>query len=114
MKRRVFSKIWFSSIINYSILFWTIICFIGTWVIIIKYGILLEGLIATAMTFFFATIVWGIPFAGLILLSLFVTPIEKPVYFVMFKELIKRGMEEHTPYVMFKELIKRGMRRSSV
>lgn len=92
MEKRVFSRSWFSSVVHYSILTWTIISFIGTWFIIIKYGILLQGLIALAVTFFFAATIWAIPFAGLILLSLFVTPTEEPVYFVMFKELIKRGV----------------------
>ncbi len=114
METRVFSKSWFSSIILYSMLFWTIICFIGTWIVIIKYDILWKGFIAMVVTFLFAAVIWILLLAGLILLSLFVTPTEEPVYFVMFKELIKRGMEEHTPYVMFKELIKRGIRRSSV
>jgi len=114
MENRVLSRSWFSSLILYSMLIWTFICFIGTWFVIIKYEILFKGFIALVMTFFFAAVIWILLLAGLILLSLFVTPTEEPVYFVMFKELIKRGMEEHTPYVMFKELIKRGMRRSSV
>lgn len=74
---------------------WTIICFIGTWVIILKYGILLQGLIAIVTTFFFAATIWVIPFTGLILLSLWVSP-----------------AEDSPPYVMFKDLIKKGMRRS--
>jgi len=89
----MFSKSWLSSIILCSILAWTIICFIGTWVIIIKYGILLEGLIATVVIISF----WVIPLMGLIILSLWVTP-----------------PEEHPSYVMFKELIRKGVRRISV
>ncbi len=54
METRVFSKSWFSSIILYSMLFWTIICFIGTWIVIIKYEILFKGFIALVLTFFFA------------------------------------------------------------
>ena len=95
METRVFSKSWFSPIISYTIFSWTIICFIGTWVVILKYGILLEGLIAIMTTFFFAATLWIIPLTGLILLSLYVThPAESP------------------PSVMFKELIRKGMRRS--
>ncbi len=96
METRAFSKSWFSPIISYSILSWTIICFIGTWFVILKYGILLEGLIAVVTTFFFGATIWVIPLTGLILLSLYVTP-----------------SEESPPSVMFKELLKRGMRRSS-
>ncbi len=91
METRVFSKRWFSPIISYSILSWTIICFIGTWFIILKYGILLEGLIAVMTTFFFAATLWVIPLTGLILLSLYVTPSRESPPSVMFKELIRRG-----------------------
>jgi hypothetical protein len=76
METRVFNKGWFSSIISYSILSWTIICFIGTWFVILRHGILLDGLIAVMTTFFFAATVWVVPFTGLILLSLYVTPSE--------------------------------------
>ncbi len=78
MEARAFSRSWFSPIISYSILSWTIICFVGTWFIILKYGILLRGLIAIMTTFFFAATVWVIPLTGLILLSLYVTPSKKP------------------------------------
>jgi hypothetical protein len=93
METRVFSKSWFSSIISYVILAWTIICFIGTWFVILKYGILLEGLIAIVTTFFFAATIWVIPFTGLILLSLWVTPAEDSPSYVMFKELIRKGIK---------------------
>ena len=97
METGVFSKSWFSSVILYSMLAWTIICFIGTWFVILKYRILFEELITIVVTFFFAVAIWGIPLiVGLILLSDYLTP-----------------PEESPPYVMFRELIKRGMRRSS-
>lgn len=92
METRVFSKSWFSLIISYSILVWTIICIIGTWFIILKYGVLLKGLIAVVTTFFFAAAIWVIPLTGLILLSLYVTPPEESPPSVMFKELIRKGM----------------------
>jgi len=92
METRVFSKSWFSFIISYLILGWTVICIIGTWFIILKYGILLKGLIAVVTTFFFAAAIWVIPLTGLILLSLFVTPPEESPPSVMFKELIRKGM----------------------
>ncbi len=92
MESRVFSRSWFSPIISYAILSWTIICFIGTWFVILKYGILLEGVIAIVTTFFFAATLWMIPLTGLILLSLYVTPSEESTPFVMFKELMRRGI----------------------
>ncbi len=93
METRVFRKGWFSSIIDYSILVWSIFCFIGTWFIIIKYEILMKGMVALVMTFFFAAIIWVIVLAGLIFLSFFVTPPEEP-YPVMFKDMIKKGMRQ--------------------
>ena len=95
METRVFSKSWFSPIISYSILSWTMICFIGTWFVILRYGILLEGLIAIMTTFFFAAALWFIPLAGLILLSLYVTPSEESPPTVMFKELIRKGVRRN-------------------
>lgn len=77
METRTFRKGWFSQVISYSILFWTTICFIGTWFVILNYGILLEGLIAVMTTFFFAAVIWVVPLMGLILLSLWVAPAEE-------------------------------------
>jgi len=88
----VFSKSWFSPIISYSILFWTIICFVGTWLVILKYGILLKGLIGIVTTFFFAAAIWAIPFTALILVSLYVNPSDESPPSVTFKELIRKGM----------------------
>ena len=76
METKVLGRSRFSPIILYSILAWTI-CFIGTWFIILKYGILLKGLIAIVVTFLFAAIIWIIPFAGLVLFYLYVTPVER-------------------------------------
>jgi len=92
METKAFSKSWFSSIISYSMLAWTILCVIGTWFIILKYGILLKGLIAIVTTFFFTAIIWVIPLTGLILLSLYVTPPEESRPSVRFKELLRKGM----------------------
>ena len=77
MEKRVLRKGWFPTIISYSILSWTILCFVGTWFVILKYGILREGLIAIVITFFFAATFWVIPLIGLIILSLFVPPSEE-------------------------------------
>jgi hypothetical protein len=94
MEKRVFSRSWFSSIIYYSMLAWSIICLIGTWFVILKYGILLEGIFAVGMTFLFAFVFWAIILAVLILLSLFMTPSEGPAPSIMFKELIRRGLRQ--------------------
>ena len=74
MEKRTFRKSWFSQVISYSILSWTIICFVGTWFVILNYGILLNGLIAIMTTFFFAAVIWVIPLIGLVLLSLWAVP----------------------------------------
>lgn len=85
METRVLRKNWFSPVISYSILSWTILCFIGTWFVILKYGILLDGFIAVVITFLFAATLWVIPLTGLILLSVFVTPSEEPRSSAVFK-----------------------------
>ena len=93
MEMRIFSKSWCSTVVHYLTLAWTIFCIIGTWFVIIKYGILLMGLIAMVVTFFFAGVVWIIPLTGLILLSLYMDMApEKSPSFITFKELIERGM----------------------
>jgi hypothetical protein len=92
METRAFSKSWFSPIISYSMLAWTIICFLATWFVILKYGILLEGLIAIMTTFLFAATLWIIPLTGLILLSLYVTHSGESPPSVTFKELIRKGV----------------------
>jgi len=93
MGPRLLSRGWISTAVHYSTLAWTIFCIVGTWFVILKYGILPKGLFAVLLTFFFATILWVIPFAGLILLSLFVAPSEEASPSVAFKDLIKRGMK---------------------
>jgi hypothetical protein len=92
MGMRWFSKIWVSTIVHYLTLAWTIFCIIGTWFIILRYGIILKGLFAVILTFFFAVFIWAIPFAVLIVVSLFVAPPEKAPRSVPFIELIKKGM----------------------
>ena len=92
MGTRIFSKVWFSTVVHYSTLAWTIFCIIGTWFVILKYGIILKGLFAVILTFLFATFIWGIPFMLLILLSLFVAPAEEAPPSITFKDLIRRGM----------------------
>jgi hypothetical protein len=77
METRPISKSFFSPILFYSILAWTIICFVGTWFIIFGYGILQNGFIPMVVTLFFATMIWAVPFAGLVLFYLYVTPAEK-------------------------------------
>ena len=77
METRVLRKSWFSLVISYSILSWTILGFVGTWFVILRYGILFKGFIAIVITFFFAATLWVIPLTGLILLWLLVTPSEE-------------------------------------
>ncbi len=92
MTIRFLNKIWFSTVVHYSTLAWTIFCVIGTWFVILKYGIILKGLLAVILTFFFAAFIWAVPFTILIVISFFVTPSEEPPPSVPFKDLIKRGM----------------------
>ncbi|MFB3884761.1 MAG: hypothetical protein ACE144_06005 [Thermodesulfobacteriota bacterium] len=84
----------FASIIDYSMVVWSIICFIGTWFFILEYGILLKGLFALGMTFFLAFVIWAIVLAVLILLSLLTTPSEEAAPSILFKDLIRRGMRQ--------------------
>ena len=74
METMAFRKSWFSQVVSYSILSWTIICFIGTWFIILNYGIILEGWVAVITTFIFAGVIWIVPVSGLVLLSLLLDP----------------------------------------
>ena len=74
MKPRPFSKSWFAPIVSYSMIVWTVICFIGTWYVILKYDILMKGLIGLGVTLLFAAAIWAIPFGTLILFSLYVNP----------------------------------------
>ncbi len=74
METRAFRKSWFWQVISYSVLTWTIICFIGTWFIILNYGILLDGLVAVMTTFLFAGVIWIVPVSGLLLVSLWLDP----------------------------------------
>jgi hypothetical protein len=94
METKPFSKSWFSPIVYYSTVVWTIFCFVGTWFVILKYGLLIEGLFAVVMTFFFAAAAWAIPLMGLVLLSLYVDPQEEPPPYVPFEDLIRRGMRK--------------------
>ncbi len=96
MVTRPFSRSWFSPVVHYSTLAWTIFCILGAWFVILKYGILLKGLIAIVLTFLFAAGFWAIPFIGLILLSLYVDPPEESPPVVSLKELIRRGMKKHS------------------
>ena len=93
MNTKLFSRSGLSNLVHFLMLFWSLTCFIGTWLIIIKYKILFGGFVALAMTFLFGAVVWVIPLGGLILLSLYVSPPEEGPHYVMFKDLIKKGMK---------------------
>ena len=78
MESRLLTKSFLSPIVFYTILAWTALCTIGTWFIILKYGILMDGFIATVTTLFFGTVIWAIPFSGLVLFYLSIKPMGKP------------------------------------
>ncbi len=92
MGTRLFSKEWFSTLVHYVTLAWTIFCIIGTWFFILTYGILQQGLLAVILFFLFAAGIWAIPLAGLICLSLWASPPDGTISSVPFKDLIKKGM----------------------
>ena len=94
MDTKFFSRSGLSTLVHFLMLSWSLTCFIGTWFIIIKYEILFKGFAALTMTFLFGAFVWVIPLGGLTILSLYVTPTENPPSYVMFKELIKKGVRE--------------------
>jgi len=78
MESRLLSKNLLSPILFYTILAWTALCVMGTWFIILKYGILLKGLIAAVTTLFFGTVIWAIPFSGLVLFYLYIKQMGRP------------------------------------
>ncbi len=82
------------SMIHYAMIGWTILCFLATWFVILRYGIVTGGLIAVAVTLFFAAAIWMVPLIGLVLLSLYVAPSEESPPTVPFKELIKKGLQK--------------------
>jgi hypothetical protein len=92
MNTKLFSRSRLSNLVHFLMLFWSLTCFIGTWFIIIKYRILFEGFVALATTFLFGAFVWVIPLGGLIIVSLYVSPTEEEPHYVMFEDLIKKGM----------------------
>jgi hypothetical protein len=92
MRTKLSSNRWLSAMTHFLMLFWTLTCIIGTWFIIIKHEILFEGFAALAMTFFFGAFIWVIPLGGLLIISLYVSPTEEERHYVMFKDLIKKGM----------------------
>ncbi len=78
MEPRPLTRSLLSPVLFYTILVWTAFCTIGTWFIILKYGIILKGLIAVITTLFFGIVIWAIPFSGLVLFYLAVMPTAEP------------------------------------
>jgi len=78
MESRPLTKNLLSPILFYTILAWTALCVMGTWFIILKYGILMKGFIAAVTTLFFGTVIWAIPFSGLVLFYLYIRPTGNP------------------------------------
>jgi hypothetical protein len=77
MEGKLLSRRGFSSLLFYLNLAWSLFCFLGAWFVIIEHGIFRGGLIAMIVTFFFATIIWAIPFSGLVLIHLYLSSGEK-------------------------------------
>jgi hypothetical protein len=77
MVSRLLTRSLLSPILFYTILAWTTLCAMGTWFIILKYGILMKGFIATVTTLFFGTVIWAIPFSCLVLFYLYIMPVGK-------------------------------------
>lgn len=95
METTVLSRSRFSPIAYYSIPAWTLLCFLGTWYIILEYGILRNGFVGVVVTFLFATVIWAIPFSALVLFYLYLTPSENPpAPRILFKDLIRKGMSQ--------------------
>jgi len=94
MDAKLLSRSRLSTLVYFLMLFWSVTCFVGTWFIIIKYRILFNGFAALVMTFLFGALIWVVPLGGLVILSLYVTPTEGPPSYVMFKELVKKGVRE--------------------
>src|SRR3990172_6182584 len=78
MEPRPLTRSFLTPIRFYTILAWTAFCVIGTLFIILKYGIILKGFIAAVMTLFFGTVIWAIPFSGLVLFYLSIKPRTEP------------------------------------
>ncbi len=94
MGKTLVSRNFFSPIVHFSTVVWTLLCIVGTWFVILKYGILLNGLIAVALTFVFAALIWAGPFLVLLILSLYVEPADARGPVTSFQELIRRGLKE--------------------
>ena len=77
MEGKFLSRRRFSSILLYLILAWSLFCFLGAWFVFFEHGVFKGGLIAMIVTFFFATVIWAIPFSGLVLFHLYLSPTEK-------------------------------------
>ncbi len=86
------SKSRISSMAYYSTLLWTVFCFVGTWFIFLKYGILNNGLIAIVLILLFVFTLWSVPFLGLILLSFYVSPTEDSLATLSFRDLLKKAV----------------------
>jgi hypothetical protein len=93
MGTRISLKNWLLPVISYSMLVWTIICFIGTWIVILRYGILFKGFISIVVTLFFGALIWVVPFVGFLISDLFLSPPGEPPA-VKFKDLIRKGLKE--------------------
>ncbi len=92
MGTKLFTKAGVATLVHYVALAWTIFCIVGTWFVILRYGIILQGLFAVFLFSFFSAAIWTIPLSVLIIVSLFMAPSQDPPPSVPFKELIRKGM----------------------
>ncbi len=93
-EEKLFSRRWFSSILSYLVLIWSLVCLLAVPFIILQYEIFKGGLIAMIVTLFFAAVIWAVPFSALVILQLYLNPAENGVPRVMFRDLIRKGMRE--------------------
>ncbi len=98
MEPRPLTRSLLSPVLFYTILVWTALCTIGTWFVILNYGIILKGLIAVVTTFFFGIVIWAIPFSGLVLLYLFVNPSAQQAPEISAERTESLAFDEILPY----------------
>lgn len=98
MEPRPLTRSLLSPILFYTILVWTAFCTIGTWFVILKYGIILNGLIAVITTLFFGIVIWAIPFSGLVLLYLSIIPSAQQTPEMRMERTESLAFDEILPY----------------
>ena len=98
MEPRPLTRNFLSPVLFYTILVWTAFCTIGTWFIILNYGIIQNGLIAVITTLFFGIVIWAIPFSGLVLLYLSIIPSAQQTPGISAERTESMAFDEGLPY----------------